>query len=656
MRGELAMAQVDVWIQIENHPWDVCPNNIDRMMGMPISSSGPPFKPLAKDALILRRYTANWAAPDDRKVNPWDLNEPDPTTTMGTIPGATIECNVGDNVVVHFRNMDMRTDSGTGLLLAAATRAHSLHPHGITFPPTYDGAFPLSPPDVTLNGVGQQVTAAEAPAWSSVGVSGFKQGDRVPAPTAPGQPGATFEYHWDTIGWHATAGVWLYHDHSICSSDNVSQGAVGALVIHAVDDPEDVIVGVADLPNGDPNGSPVQRVCVPLPQPLPILPSALTNLVGGLPAQAADAEAGIRPLLRLGDAEFHLDGELQAIIEACLPPTFINPPANAQYLQLYHSLGDVGMCINGRKYMGNTPSVIGGPNTKMRFGLIGMGSDFHVFHLHGNRWIIPGPDGTDLPTIQSSIQDRAVSQFEDSRTFGPANSFSFTIPQGSFFGVSPAGPIGEYHMHCHVLAHMDDGMMGSLLIVNGGELVTLPQGMPCPPPGTTTGGNNVSIFDNQFVQPSITIQAGDTVIWTNKGGSGHTVTSDPGPLGCNPANPATETFASGVIAPGGTFTHQFLQVGDNGYHCEIHGCMMAGTVHVTAPATGVVVPDVRDALAADAAKTLRDAGFRVAVQTQNDPACNDIGAVIRQRPLENSIAPKGATVTIWIGTHQGICP
>ena len=63
------------------------------------------------DALIFRRYTPNWAAPDDRKVNPWDINELDPTDngTMGTIPGPVIECSVDDSVTVHFRNMDMRT-------------------------------------------------------------------------------------------------------------------------------------------------------------------------------------------------------------------------------------------------------------------------------------------------------------------------------------------------------------------------------------------------------------------------------------------------------------------------------------------------------------------------------------------------------------------
>jgi FtsP/CotA-like multicopper oxidase with cupredoxin domain len=103
------------------------------------------YKPLSQDALILRRYTANWAAPDDRKVNPWDLNEPDPTDngTMGTVPGAVIECDVGDKVVVYFRNNDTRLGK------ALKARTHSLHPHGFVFAPTSDGAFPLSPPDST---------------------------------------------------------------------------------------------------------------------------------------------------------------------------------------------------------------------------------------------------------------------------------------------------------------------------------------------------------------------------------------------------------------------------------------------------------------------------------------------------------------------------
>jgi len=115
-----------------------------------------------------------------------DLNEIDPTDTgtMGTIPGAIIECNVGDTLQIHFRNLDTRTKNipapwepaGSGELLPAAARAHSLHAHGLTFPSKYDGAYPLSPPDP-----GQLITTPERNQWIAIGVTGsYKQGDRVP--------------------------------------------------------------------------------------------------------------------------------------------------------------------------------------------------------------------------------------------------------------------------------------------------------------------------------------------------------------------------------------------------------------------------------------------------------------------------------------------
>jgi plastocyanin len=209
-------------------------------------------------------------------------------------------------------------------------------------------------------------------------------------------------------------------------------------------------------------------------------------------------------------------------------------------------------------------------------------------------------------------------------------------------------------MHCHVLAHMDDGMMGSLLIVNGGELVSLPQGMPCVPPPTT--GHDISIIDNQFVPSSITIQVGETVRWTNNGAGRHTVTSDPGPSNCNSGSPSTELFDSGVIQPTGTFSHTFQQAGDNGYHCEIHGCAMAGMVHVASPVTWVVVPDVLGDLAADAVTTLRAAGLGVSIQQVNDPLCNFTGQVGSQSPAAGSRVASGTIVTIGVGHHTGPCP
>jgi len=651
----------EYWIQIENRPWDACPHNIDRMTGqtlkdlegkdpltVTLTSPGTGvvrnnvtmFRPLLKgdgtvdDALILRRYqppqkpdlSDAWTVPDDRKVNPWDVNEPDPTDsgTMGTIPGPVIECNVGESVTVHFRNLDNRTQLGTQTIcfpfpfigqiclpfpaavpLPVEQRTHSLHPHGFVFAPTSDGAYPLTPPDPA-----QPVPAAEAAAWASVGVTGqFKQGDRVP-------PGGTFTYTWNTLGWPTTAGVWLYHDHSICDEENVSHGAIGIIVIHNQQDPEEVLN--QDLP---PLGSPIQVRCFPLPFDVPILPHQLATIGsaslhpdedpagGGMnmstPSRAMAMNVEKRHkekdhkahkehedkhdaprlnlLTRQGDFFLEADKELLFFRRICRF-FYAAPPTQALYLQLFHTLGDAGMCINGRKYLGNTPTMIAGPRTKMRFGVVGMGSEAHTFHIHGHRWIVPGPDGTVLiPDIQGSVQKRPVSQFEDTRIFGPANSFVFTIHedagQGSFMRAEPA--IGEWHMHCHVLDHMMTGMMGSLLVIQGGETVTqLPRGKPCPSMGGMQQGGGgggaqpkvVTLKNIQFNPKTLNVNAGDTVEWQWQEDNNST-TSD------------TNIWDSGVRNNGATFQHTFNSPGSFAYHCSIHGGTgglgMSGTIVVT---------------------------------------------------------------------------
>jgi plastocyanin len=281
-------------------------------------------------------------------------------------------------------------------------------------------------------------------------------------------------------------------------------------------------------------------------------------------------------LIQHRGVQLELDETLQVVARVCLP-FYRRPPNKAQYLLLFHTLADGGMCINGRKFMGNTPTLIAGPRTQMRFGVVGMGSEFHVFHLHGHRWTIPGPDGDDPVSIQNSPEVTAVSQFEDSRIFGPANSFSFTINQGSFMGALPGAARGEWHLHCHVIAHMMEGMMGTLKVVNGGELALAgPVGVPCPTMGSHSG--QVSIQNNFFSPAELMISVNQTVQWTNVGGNPHTVTSNPGSLGCSPSS--AESFASATLSRGDTFTHTFTQAGTFSYHCEIHGCSMAGTIMV----------------------------------------------------------------------------
>lgn len=630
----------EYWIQIENRPWDVSPHNIDRLTGqdiktretiggspgpspasvfLPSANGGPGhqvtmFKPLMKggkriDALILRRYkppakpdgSDAWTVPDDRKVNPWDLNEPNPSEngTMGTIPGPVIEANVGDSVTLHFRNRDNRV-TDTGAPLPIEKRCHSLHPHGFVFKPASDGAYPLSPPDPT-----QPIPAGEAGAWASVpGFSGtFKKGDRVP-------PGGTYTYRWETFGWPTTAGVWLYHDHSICDTENVELGAIGIIVIHNPPDKEQE-VDVRDpanpdqldptvLPGGSPIGSPVQLSFFPFgaDTTVSLLPHQLEDLVDHSSIEHVHEHAapppppppkGTKPapkpvfIMESGELMFQVDPGLTAITSFGLARYRV-PPPKMLILQLFHALQGDATCINGRQYLGNTPTIVSGTATRMRMGIVGMGSEFHTFHLHGHRWVLPGPDGNTPAAIQGSAQVKAVTQFEDTRTFGPANSYVFTIigQSGSFMragGPGPTDPLGEWHMHCHVLMHMMTGMMGSLLIVKGGEAATaLPRGVPCPDDTGGGGGGggpqtvNVHVQNFQFSPPTVNIKAGDTVNWIWDADD-HSTTSD------------TAVWDSGVHNNGFTFSRMFMAVGTFPYFCSIHGgpggAGMSGKVVVT---------------------------------------------------------------------------
>lgn len=92
-----------------------------------------------------------------------------------------------------------------------------------------------------------------------------------------------------------------------------------------------------------------------------------------------------------------------------------------------------------------------------------------------------------------------------------------------------------------------------------------------PPPASSVV--RVSTVDDVFMPRTITIRAGTTVRWTNRGMHPHTVTAD------------THAFNSGTLSPGQTFSHVFTRPGTYRYYCIFHGAPggigMSGTVVVT---------------------------------------------------------------------------
>jgi len=104
----------------------------------------------------------------------------------------------------------------------------------------------------------------------------------------------------------------------------------------------------------------------------------------------------------------------------------------------------------------------------------------------------------------------------------------------------------------------------------------------------STGGSSVSIVpnastmaDKAFAPDDINAKVGDTVTWTNKDTTFHTVTSGTGPSDTTKG----KEFDSGLSGPtalttqGKTFSHKFMTAGEFSYFCQLHPTMV-GKVEV----------------------------------------------------------------------------
>src|SRR5262245_666421 len=72
----------EYWIAAEERRWKIVPTKFDEMMGQKVPGKSK-FK-----AYTYRAYNANFASP----------------VRDGQMPGPLIQCNLGDTVLVHFRN------------------------------------------------------------------------------------------------------------------------------------------------------------------------------------------------------------------------------------------------------------------------------------------------------------------------------------------------------------------------------------------------------------------------------------------------------------------------------------------------------------------------------------------------------------------------
>ena len=81
-----------------------------------------------------------------------------------------------------------------------------------------------------------------------------------------------------------------------------------------------------------------------------------------------------------------------------------------------------------------------------------------------------------------------------------------------------------------------------------------------------TAANAAAIKGFAFQPDVLKVEVGAKVTWTNDDTVAHTVTAD------------TNSFASGNLQPGGSFSFTFTRPGTYAYHCSIHPSMHGSVV------------------------------------------------------------------------------
>ncbi|MDQ1539567.1 MAG: hypothetical protein QOH29_293 [Actinomycetota bacterium] len=152
----------EYWLQARTVTWDIAPTGRDDWHGRAIT------QPRHFKAVVYQAMTPGFAA----------------AAGPAMMPGPTLTAEVGDTLVVHFRNG-----------ATALGQALALHPHGVRYTPDYDGVY-----------LGAHTRAG-----------GF---------IAPGQE---FTYTWEARP--DSVGAWIYHDHGPNHALNSMRGLFGAIVV-----------------------------------------------------------------------------------------------------------------------------------------------------------------------------------------------------------------------------------------------------------------------------------------------------------------------------------------------------------------------------------------------------------------------------------------
>ena len=117
-------------------------------------------------------------------------------------------------------------------------------------------------------------------------------------------------------------------------------------------------------------------------------------------------------------------------------------------------------CLNGRSFVGNTPTIVAHAGQKIRWYVfnLDLGMGWHNFHVHGQRWKFAGEtiDSRSIGPAESFVVETTAPPV----ILLPADIAATQEPEHRPHGARPYHLRGDFLFHCHVEMHMMQGLAG----------------------------------------------------------------------------------------------------------------------------------------------------------------------------------------------------
>jgi FtsP/CotA-like multicopper oxidase with cupredoxin domain len=373
------------------------------------------------NGLVYREYRdAAYQIPNTAKLVLADANEP---PWDRRVPGTVLYTRPGERLYIHVLNGD-------------ADECHSLHLHGLRYGIDSDGAWPFG------------ITSRDG-----------RRSDEI-------RPGERWTYIFDATP--DTIGAWAFHDHAHGVQRNINRGLFGGLIVRDPAAPcadHEIPLFVHQLMGGTSEYAFQSKSLGPGDTFSFTFGTTLDTchyicaIHGASMAGEVQVVPGGRPA-RAVTIRDNLFDPASVTIGPGGTVTWTNQGSN-RHIVFAAGGGAATFCLNGRQYVGNTPTILAESGERLRWYLFNLdiAETWHNFHPHSARWQLPSPPGGAvdvhaLSPVETFVTDTEVPEalrlpcaLADLQCDPPVDACRVALA-------------GDFLFHCHVEAHMMAGLAG----------------------------------------------------------------------------------------------------------------------------------------------------------------------------------------------------